>query len=254
MATDWQEELAFAHELADRAAEIGLEVFHREFEVRRKADDSPVTEADTGIEATLRAAIARRFPRDAILGEEEGAQGSGDRLWIVDPIDGTKNFARHIPIWSTLIALSVEGETRIGLASAPTLGERYAASRGGGATMNGRPIRVSRTHELDEAMIAIASVGDWLARPDQDVFLQLCREAGRVRGFGDFWGLCLVARGACDTMMETSLRTWDYSALEVILEEAGGRISQVDGSRLADGKSVLSANPALHAEITSRFA
>jgi histidinol-phosphatase len=141
---DWSQELAFAHELADRAALIGLEVFHREFEVRRKDDDSPVTEADTRIEAMLRDATAERYPGDAILGEEEGHQGSSDRVWIVDPIDGTKNFAAHIPIWATLIALSVDGQTRVGLASAPMLAERYSAARGRGATMNGHAIHVSR--------------------------------------------------------------------------------------------------------------
>jgi histidinol-phosphatase len=253
MAADWSAELAFAHELADRAAEIGLEVFHRDFEVRRKQDDTPVTEADTRIEAMIREAIADRFPDDAILGEEEGAQGSGNRLWIIDPIDGTKNFAARIPIWATLIALSVDGQTQLGLAASPALGERYAAVRGGGATMNGTPIHVSDTKDVGEATLAIASVGDWLERPDRDAFLRLCEEAGRVRGFGDFWGHCLVGRGACDAMMETSLRTWDYSALEVILEEAGGRISRVDGSPLADAKSVLCANPAMHEEITRRF-
>jgi histidinol-phosphatase len=251
---DWDEELAFAHEMADRAALIGLEVFHHEFEVRRKDDDSPVTEADTRIETMLRDAIAERYPGDAILGEEEGHQGSGDRMWIVDPIDGTKNFAAHIPIWATLIALSVEGQTRVGLASAPMLAERYSAARGLGATMNGRPIHVSETQELPRAVVAIAGVGSWLERPDRDAFLKLCEEADRVRGFGDFWGHCLVARGACDAMMETSLRTWDYAALEVILEESGGRIGQIDGSPLADGKSVLSANAAMHEQITHRFA
>src|SRR2546422_1034998 len=144
---DWERELAFAHELADRAAEVGVEVFHREFEVRRKADDSPVTEADTRIEAMLREAIAARFPGDAIVG-----------------------------------------------------------------------------------------VGGWLGRRDRAAFLTMCEEVDRVRGFGDFWGHVLVARGACDAMMETSLRTWDFAALEVIVEEAGGSISQVDGSPLADGK------------------
>jgi histidinol-phosphatase len=249
----WDGELAFAHELADHAAEIGLELFHGEFVVRRKQDDSPVTEADTRIEAMLRERIADRFPGDAILGEEEGAQGTGDRVWIVDPIDGTKNFAARIPVWATLIALSVEGQTKLGMASAPTLGERYWATRGGGAAMNGRAIHVSETKELGDALVAIAGVGSWLERPDRDAFLQLCVDANRVRGFGDFWGHCLAARGAADAMMETELRTWDYSALEVILEEAGGRISQVDGSPLADGMSTLSANPAMHEEITRRF-
>jgi histidinol-phosphatase len=250
---DWDRELAFAHELADRAAEIGQEVFHRDFEVRRKRDDSPVTEADTRIEAMLRERILERFPTDAILGEEEGAQGSGDRVWIVDPVDGTKNFAARIPIWATLIALSVEGQTKVGMASAPMLGERYWATRDGGAAMNGRWIHVSETNELREALVAIASVGGWLKRPEREAFLTLCADAGRVRGFGDFWGHCLVARGAADAMMETSLRTWDFAALEVILEEAGGLISQVNGSPLADGMSTLSANPAMHEEITDRF-
>src|SRR5439155_22739753 len=133
-------------------------------------------------------------------------------------------------------------------ASAPTLTERYAAIRAGGATMNGRPIHVSETTELGESTVAIAGVGGWLKRLDRAAFLTMCEEAERVRGFGDFWGHVLVARGACDAMMETSLRTWDFAALEVIVEEGGGRISQVDGSPLADGKSALSANPALHAQ------
>src|SRR5262245_13609812 len=171
--TDWDAELSFAHELADRAAEIGLEVFHRDFEVRRKQDETPVTEADTRIEAMLRAAIAQRFPGDAVLGEEEGVQGSGDRLWIVDPIDGTKNFAARIPIWGTLIALSVEGQTRLGLASAPAIGERYWAIRDGGAQMNGRAIRVSETTELRDALVSVAGVGSWLKGPQRDAFLTL---------------------------------------------------------------------------------
>ena len=174
-------------------------------------------------------------------------------MWIVDPIDGTKNFAARIPVWATLIALSVEGQTMVGMASAPMIGERYWATRGSGASMNGRTIHVSETKELSEALVAIAGVGSWLERPDRDVFLKLCQDANRVRGFGDFWGHCLAARGAADAMMETMLRTWDYAALEVILEEAGGRISQVDGSPLADGLSTLSANPAMHEEITRRF-
>jgi histidinol-phosphatase len=251
---EWDRELAFAHDLADQAAEIGLEVFRREFEVRRKQDDTPVTEADTRIEAMLRERIADRYPDDAILGEEEGAQGSGDRVWILDPIDGTKNFAARIPVWATLIALSVDGQTRMGMASAPTVGERYWATRGDGAMMNGRAIHVSETKDIGQARLMIAGLDSWLARPDRDAFLQLCQDVDRVGGLADFWGHCLVARGAADAMMETSLRTWDFAAVEVIVEEAGGKISQVDGSSLADEMSTLSANPAMHAEISRRFA
>jgi len=250
---DFAAELAFAHELADRAAEIAVEVFGREFEVRKKADLTPVTEADTGIEAMIRDAIADRYPGDAILGEEQGLAGSGSRVWIVDPIDGTKNFAARIPVWATLVALAVDGDLKVGLASAPLIGERYAAARGKGATMNGRPIRVSATTNVDEALVAIAGVRPWLERPDRDAFLALAAEADRFRGFGDFWGHVLVARGAADAMLEAELRTWDYAALEVIVAEAGGVMTQVDGSPLADGGSVLSANPALHETIAARF-
>jgi len=251
---DWADELALANELADRAAEIAVEVFGREFEVRAKADLTPVTEADTGIEAMIRDAIADRFPGDAILGEEGGLEGSGDRMWIVDPIDGTKNFAARIPLWATLIAFAADGESKVGLASAPLIGERYAAVRGRGATMNGRPIHVSTTTRIPDALVAIAGVRPWLERPDRDTFLALAAEADRFRGFGDFWGHMLVARGAADAMLEAELRTWDYAALEVIVAEAGGVMTQVDGSPLADGGSVLTANPALHETIAARFA
>jgi histidinol-phosphatase len=249
----FDQELAFAHELADQAADIGLEVFARDFEVRQKEDRSPVTEGDTRIEAMIREALARRFPGDAILGEEGGLDGSGARMWIIDPIDGTRNFAARIPIWATLIAFSADGLTTVGLASAPALGERYAATRGRGATMNERSIHVSGVSTVAGALVSIADMGAWLGRPDRDAFLSLCDDADRVRGFGDFWGHMLVARGAADAMMETSLRTWDFAALEVILEEAGGRITQVDGSPLADRLSVMSANPPLHEEIVARF-
>jgi len=251
---DFAAELAFAHEVADRAAEIAVEVFGRDFEVRTKADLTPVTEADTGIEAMIRDAIADRFPGDAILGEEGGLKGTGDRVWIVDPIDGTKNFAARIPLWATLIAFALDGQTKVGLASSPLIGERYAAVRGHGATMNGRPIHVSSTTKVSDALVAIAGVRPWLERPDRDAFLSLAAEADRFRGFGDFWGHCLVARGAADAMLEAELRTWDYAALEVIVTEAGGVMTQVDGSPLADGGSVLSANPALYETIAARFA
>ncbi|HXY73173.1 MAG TPA: inositol monophosphatase family protein [Actinomycetota bacterium] len=251
---DFAPELALAHELADRAAEIAVEVFGREFEVRKKADLTPVTEADTGIEAMIRDAIADRFPGDAILGEEQGLEGSGSRVWVVDPIDGTKNFAARIPVWATLVAFSVDGDTKVGLASAPLVGERYAAVRGQGATMNGRPIHVSSTTKVAEALVSVADLRPWLERPDRGAFLRLCAEAERVRGFGDFWGHMLVARGAADAMLESELRTWDYAALQVIVEEAGGVMTQVDRSPLADGGSVLTANPALHETIAARFA
>ena len=247
-------ELAFAHELADRAAEIAIEVFGREFEVRTKADLSPVTEADTGIEAMIRDAIADRFPGDAILGEEQGLEGSGDRVWIVDPIDGTKNFADGVPVWATLIALRIDGEGALGVASAPAIGERYEAVRGGGARCNGRPIHVSDRGRIEDAFFVYASVDEWLDGPRHDAFTALVREARRSRGFGDFWGHTLVARGAADVMAEPELAVWDWAALEVILREAGGRMTTFDGEPPAGTCSVLTTNGVLHDEVVRRLA
>ena len=175
----FDQELAFAHELADRAADIGLEVFAGDFEVRQKEDRSPVTEGDTRIEAMIREALAGRFPGDAILGEEGGLDGSGARMWIIDPIDGTRNFAARIPIWATLIAFSVDGRTTVGLASAPALGERYAATREGGATMNERSIHVSGVSTVAGALVSIADMGAWL---------------GRAAADGQTWGQSALAR------------------------------------------------------------
>ncbi|HEY1330417.1 MAG TPA: inositol monophosphatase family protein [Actinomycetota bacterium] len=248
------DELAFANDLADEAADIALTYFRTGFEVHTKPDLTPVTEADLRIESMIRDRIAERFPGDAVLGEEGGRVGDGDRLWIVDPIDGTKNFAGRIPIWATLIALAVDDRTVLGVVGAPALGERYQAVRGAGATMNGRPIGVSSVSAVRESLVLTAGVGAWVRGPHRDAFLALAAEADRVRGFGDFWGHVLVARGAAEVMMETSLRTWDWSALQVVVEEAGGRITQVDGAPLADGGSTLTTNAALHDEIVRRLA
>src|SRR6266571_298723 len=143
----FEEELRCAGELAAAADRITTEVFSRAFEVRRKADRTPVTEADLRVEEMVRAELASRFPDDAVLGEEGGLEGASGRVWVVDPVDGTKNFTDRIQIWGTLIALTVDGEPVVGVASAPALGERYAARRGGGATLNGEPIHVSTTAE-----------------------------------------------------------------------------------------------------------
>jgi histidinol-phosphatase len=246
-------ELELAHELADAAAQIAVEVFQREFEVHTKPDLTPVTEADLRIEAMIRSAIADRFPADAVLGEEGGREGSGDRLWIVDPIDGTKNFAARIPVWATLVAFAVEDRNVLGVVGAPTIGERYEAVRGEGARVNGRSIHVSNTASLSRATVSTGGAGDWIRGPHRDAYLSLVEDADRVRGFGDFWGHMLVARGAVDVMMEVALRTWDWAALEVIVEEAGGRISQVNGEALSDGGSTISSNAALYDEVVSRF-
>lgn len=249
----FEPELAFANELADRAAEIAIELFRGTFEVRVKADESPVTEADLAIEEMVRGAIRERYPNDGVLGEEGGLHEGGDRRWIVDPIDGTRNFADGVQVWATLIALAVEEEPVVGVVSAPALGERYVASVGAGATLNGVPIHVSRADRLSRAFVVHGQMADWLEGPYARDVQELVREARRDRGFGDFWGHCLVARGAADVMIEAELHTWDFAALQVIVREAGGRMTQFDGAPVEHGRSVLTTNGRLHDEIVARL-
>ena len=251
--TAFDEELAFAHELADLAGEIGLRYFRGSFEVTIKPDRTPVTEADLSIESAIRDAVKQRYPGDSVLGEEGGLQGEGRRRWIVDPIDGTKNFADGVQIWSNLIALAVDEEPVVGVANFPALGERYDATRGGGARMNGEPIHVSRSDSVRRSFVVFAGMGDWLAGSYAAGVRHLVSDARRDRGFGDAWGHCLVARGSADVMLELELATWDFAALQVIVEEAGGRISQFDGAPLVHGGTVLTTNGSLHEQIVARL-
>jgi len=252
----YEDELAFAGQLADRADEISMSYFRGSFQVRRKEDGTPVTEADLAVEEALRKALAERFPEDAVLGEEHGMDGAGGRTWILDPIDGTKNFAVGIQIWGTLIALSEDGRPVVGVASAPAMGERYAARREGGASLDGEPIRVSGERDVSRALVIWGSL-DWLD-PTSDparerAYRSLAGEAARTRAFGDFWSHMLVARGAAQAMIEEKLRIWDWAAVQVLVEEAGGRVTQLDGSPLSDGGSVLTTNGALHDELVARL-
>jgi histidinol-phosphatase len=248
-----EQELSFANELADEAGGIALSFFRGSFEVRTKVDDTPVTEADLAIEAMVRAAIRERFPDDAILGEEGGAEGGSARRWIVDPIDGTKNFADGIQVWATLIALAVDERPVLGVVNAAALGERYEAVRGQGARMNGKPIEVSRTDRVDRASVLHAGLSDWLDGDQGRALLDLLRGARRNRAFGDFWGHMLIARGSADVCFEPELATWDWAALAVVVEEAGGRMTRFDGGPLTHGGSVLTSNGVLHDELLARL-
>jgi len=246
----FDDELSFANEIADEAAEIALSFFHGEFEVRTKPDQSPVTEADLAVEKMVRERLAGRFPADAVRGEEGGLSGEGERTWIVDPIDGTANFAGRIPIWSTLLALQAGDELVMGVVSAPALGERYAAASGGGATRNGRPIHVSDAATIEGSMLCYGDVEEWLVDDDaRPGFRELVRRSRRTRGFGDFWGHMLVASGRLEIMVEPELSIWDYAPLAVIVAEAGGRVTQIDGGPLAHGGSCVSTNGAVHDEV-----
>lgn len=249
----FDEELAFANTLADEAERIAMSFFRGSFEVRTKADRTPVTEADLAIESMIREQVRVRFPDDGILGEEEGSEGASARRWIVDPIDGTRNFAAGIQIWATLIAFSVDGAPVVGVAHAPALGERYEAARGGGARLNGETIRVSTIDRIDEAAILHGGESAWIDGAHGAALLAMVRDCRRDRGFGDFWGHVLVARGSAEVMFEPELSTWDWAALQVVVEEAGGRMTQFDGAPPAHGGSVVTTNGGLHDEILGRL-
>ena len=189
------------------------------------------------------------------MGEEEGGTFDGaGRVWIVDPIDGTANYARAIPVWATLIALQVDGELVVGVASAPALGERYAAARGQGASMNGKRIRVSDIARLADAQFLYSQLDTLLGGPQGSATLELLAGSNRERGFGDFWGHLLVARGASEICIEPSLAIWDYAALVPIVEEAGGRITDFAGRPPRHKGSVLTTNGALHRDVLRRLA
>jgi histidinol-phosphatase len=245
-------ELAFAHELADAAGEIAMSFFRGTFEVRHKADRTPVTEADLAIEAMIRDRVHERFPDDGVLGEEGGLDARGARRWVVDPIDGTRNFADGVQIWANLIALAIDRPV-VGVVNAPALGERYAAAAGLGATLNAEAIEVSRADRIGRSFVCFGEIDELLSGPQAAPVLEILREARRSRGFGDFWGHMLVARGSVDVMLEPALATWDVAALQVVVEEAGGRMTTFDGGPLEHGSSVLTTNALLHDELVARL-
>ena len=221
-----------------------------------KADSTIVTVADREIETALRKRIAEVFPDHAILGEEEGLVGDrGGPMWVLDPIDGTNNFAAGIGVFGTLIALRVNGRTELGVASAPALGERYEAARGDGARMNGKPISVSQVSDLSDAVVCFGSYRRMLRHGYGDAIEKILRACKRDRGYGDFWGHMLVARGAVEAMAEPALSFWDVAALEVIVEEAGGKMTTFAGKPYPESgegdRSVLSTNSLLHDALSS---
>jgi histidinol-phosphatase len=250
MAQDLDLQLALrAADLADR---ITLPGFRRpSLQVETKPDHTPVSEADRGAEAAIRGLLARERPADSVLGEEAGSTGSGARRWVIDPIDGTVNFVRGIPVWATLIGLEVDGLMQVGVASAPALGRRWWALRGEGAfaAAPGEPgerIKVSTVADLAEAAISSSSARDF---PDPERYLEVALRAGRDRGFGDFWSHVLVAEGACEAALDPVVSVWDVAALQVIVEEAGGKFTDFSGQSRLDGGSALSSNGLVHAEV-----
>jgi histidinol-phosphatase len=232
-------DLALALELADAADSLSMARFRAgDLAVRTKSDLTPVTEADEAVETEIRVRLAATRPRDAMLGEEHGASGDSRRRWIVDPIDGTRNYSRGVPVWATLIALEEDDELRIGVVSAPALGRRWYAERGQGAWAGDDRVHVSAVRAVDDAVLHFT-----LDQP----LPALSGQAWHARAYGDFWAHMLVAEGAADGAIDAiGVSLWDLAAVQVIVEEAGGRFTDFSGAARADGGSAISSNGHLH--------
>lgn len=242
-----------ARHIADVADEISMRRFRaQDLRVDRKPDRTPVTDADLAVEDAVRAVLAQRYPDDAIAGEERGGTIATGRSWVLDPIDGTKNFSRGLPVWATLIALVDGGTPTVGVISAPALGRRWWAASGEGAwtsEFGGAPrqISVSGVAALDDAYLSTTDLGSWVEYHSRESYLRLLDAVWESRAFGDFWQHCLVAEGAIDLAAEPIVNPWDVAAAQVIVEEAGGRFTDLTGAPRFDGGSALSSNGRLHA-------
>ncbi|MDD7939987.1 histidinol-phosphatase [Actinomycetospora lutea] len=247
-------DLDLALTLADAADAVTLPRFRAvDLRVERKPDRTPVTDADTACEDRLRAVLATERPGDAVLGEERGGSLGEDRVWVIDPIDGTKNFSRGVPVWATLVALVERGRPVVGVVSAPALGRRWWAAAGQGAHtsdpargVDGGRIEVSGIAALDDAYASTTDLDHWRTLGRQDHWLALTHACWESRAFGDFWHHCLVAEGVLDVAVEPEANTWDLAAAQILVEEAGGRLTDLTGAARPDGGDSLTTNGRLH--------
>ncbi|MBX7132361.1 MAG: hypothetical protein K1X67_06760 [Fimbriimonadaceae bacterium] len=245
--------LAFAIETACAAGKATLEWFQRGVTVERKADDSPVTVADRTAERVIREAIERRYPGEAILGEEEGSTGEGLSRWVIDPIDGTKSFVCGVPLFATLLSYESDGIPVIGVACFPALGDTMWAFKGGGAFWNGNPCQVSTTSDLSRASIATGSLTSTCEYGRLEGLLKLAEAGPVLRTWGDAYGHMLVATGRVEAMIDPVVAYWDISAVSLIVEQAGGCFTDFQGRSGLHGEAI-SANPAIQAQILEAFA
>jgi histidinol-phosphatase len=248
----YDDDLRFAHELADEADKISSKWFRAaELKTKEKADQTPVTIADTAIEQMCRERITSTHPTDQILGEEFGGSMSDGRLWIIDPIDGTKNFAHGNPVYGTLIALVENSKLVVAVVSAPQLKKRWYATLDGGAWSEGKRLEVSKIDNVNQAYFAYGNMDWWKKMGKDDEFWQLYNTCQRQRGFGDFWIYMLVAEGGADVAAEPGgLKLWDIAAPKLIVEEAGGKFTNLRGTNEVDG-STLATNGLLHKQALS---
>ena len=256
----YDDDLRFALVLADAADDITVRRFRAlDLRVEAKPDMTPVTDADLAAEEQLRHVLSRARPRDAVLGEESGRSGAGNRCWVLDPIDGTANFVRGVPVWATLIGLMAGGEVVVGVVSAPALARRWWAVRDGGA-WTGRSLtkasacRVSDVSALQDASMSYSELSGWERQGRLDGFLGLAAAVWRTRAYGDFWSHVLVAEGAVDVSAEPEVSLWDLAALQVIVEQAGGTFTDLTGKATPDGGSVVCTNGRLHDQVLGLLA
>ncbi|MFT4042881.1 MAG: histidinol-phosphatase [Gordonia sp. (in: high G+C Gram-positive bacteria)] len=250
------DDLALALSLADAADELTMARFGAlDLSVTEKPDLTPVSDADLACERMIRDHLLSQRPDDEILGEEFGGDAVvAGRQWVIDPIDGTKNFVRGVPVWATLIALLVEGVPVVGVVSAPALRRRWWAASDQGAFTSfdaapPRPITVSAVGELASASLSFASLSGWAARGLRERFVDLTDQVWRVRGYGDFFNYCLVAEGAVDVAAEPEVSLWDLAPLDILVREAGGTFTALDGTPGPFGGSAVATNGLLHGDV-----
>jgi histidinol-phosphatase len=254
-AEDLNADLALALNRADEADSITMARFGAsDLVVDAKPDLTPVSDADRKVEQMIRDRLSRERPADALLGEEFGSAGTSPRRWVIDPIDGTKNFVRNVPAWATLIGLLDGDDPVVGVVSAPALGRRWWAVRGGGAWVTApkqaaRRITVSQVSALPNASLSYSSLSGWIDRGLGDAFIGLTQRVWRTRAYGDFWSYMMVAEGAVDIAAEPELALWDMAALVPIVTEAGGRFSGLNGIDGPLQTSAAASNGLLHVDL-----
>lgn len=257
-AGELRERLRFAHDLLDLTDALALRAFNGSLNVQTKPDRTLVTQVDTDLERLIRDRIADAYPGDGVWGEELGEDsGTADIRWILDPIDATHNFVRGIAVFATLLALERDGRLELGIVSAPALGQRWFATRGGGAAVRDargeRQIQVSSIGDLEEAHVLFGSI-DRLEGELEARLLAMVRRAWRNRGFGDFWGHVLVGQGSAEVMVESDLNPWDVAAPAIIVAEAGGRTTDFAGVASWSGPEAISSNGLLHDDVLAWLA
>ena len=263
MSGEWKvaADLELAAALADRADEITLDRFGAlDLRIETKPDLTPVTDADEAVEEAIRSILARERPGDAIFGEEQGGTPVFEgRQWVIDPIDGTKNYVRGVPVWASLIALMEDGVPIVGMVSAPALNRRWWAGRGLGAhtcfdSDTPRHIAVSGVADLSAASLSFSDLSGWAEAGRRNQFLALTDAVWRLRGYGDFFSYCLLAEGAVDIATEPEVKLWDLAALDILVREAGGEFTSVDGRPGPHGGSAVATNALVHSAVLAALA